>query len=241
MTLIIAHRGASAYAPENTMAAFELARRQGADMIELDVQPTADGRLVVFHDDTTERWDGRSRPVAACTLDELGRLDIGGERVPTLEEALAFAAETGIALNVELKAAGTGLRCAALLREHGVVEQVIISSFVAAALHELRAAAPEVRRAYLMGTDTRRPDVRARELWPFFALRSVGATAWHPYHGLPLVDWVIPLARRAGYKVNVWTVDDPARMRELAALGATGIITNRPDVGIATLRSAPPT
>ncbi|HMQ31750.1 MAG TPA: glycerophosphodiester phosphodiesterase [Chloroflexaceae bacterium] len=238
MTLIIAHRGASAYAPENTMAAFELARRQGADMIELDVQPTADGRLAVFHDDTTERWDGRPRPVAACSLAELGRLDIGGERVPALEEALAFAAETGIALNVELKAAGTATRCAALVREHGVVERVIVSSFLAVALQELRVAAPEVRRAYLMGTDTRRPDVRARELWPFLALQAVGAAAWHPYHDLPLLDRVIPLARRAGYQVNVWTVDDPARMRGLAAIGATGIITNRPDVGVTALRAA---
>lgn len=239
MTLIIAHRGASAYAPENTMAAFALAHSQGADMIELDVQPTADGRLAVFHDDTTERWDGRPRPVAECTLAELERLDIGGERVPALEEALAFAAETGIALNVELKATGMAARCAALLREFGVREQVVVSSFAVAALNELRAVAPEVRLGYLMGTDTRRPDVRARELWPFFALRAVGAAAWHPYHDLPLLDQVIPVARRAGYQVNVWTVDDPARMRALAAAGASGIITNVPDVGLAAIGRAP--
>ncbi|GAB4450107.1 MAG: glycerophosphodiester phosphodiesterase family protein [Chloroflexi bacterium OHK40] len=235
MPLIIAHRGASAEAPENTLAAFALAWRQGADMIELDVQPTADGRLAIFHDDTTERWDGRPRAVAACTLAELQQLDIGGERVPSLEEALSFAAETGIALNVELKAAGMGARCAALLREFGVVEQVIVSSFVPAALHELRVAAPAVRRAYLMGTDTYRPDVRVRELWPFLALRAVEAVAWHPYHDLPALDRVLPLVRRAGYQVNVWTVDDPARMRALAALGATGIITNRPALARATL------
>ncbi|NTU80743.1 MAG: glycerophosphodiester phosphodiesterase [Chloroflexales bacterium] len=235
MTLIIAHRGASAYAPENTLAAFALAHSQGAQMIELDVQPTADGRLAVFHDDTTERWDGQPRAVSSCTLAELGRLDIRGERVPALEEALAFAARTGIALNIELKTAGIGARCAALLREFGVVEQVLVSSFVAAALRELRAAAPEVRRAYLMGTDTRRPDVRARELWPFFALRSVEATAWHPYAELPLLDRVIPLVRRAGYQVHVWTVDSPERMRELAAAGASGIITNRPDLARAAL------
>jgi glycerophosphoryl diester phosphodiesterase len=230
LPLIVAHRGASAYAPENTMAAFELARRQGAAMIELDVQPTADGRLAVFHDDTTERWDGRPRPVAACTFAELQRLDIGGERVPALEDALAFAAETGIALNVELKTAGTGPRCAALLKEFGVAEQVVVSSFLPAALNELRAAAPEVRRGYLMGTDTYRLDVRARELWPFFALRAVDAAAWHPSHELPALDRVIPVVRRAGYQVNVWTVDDPARIRALAAAGASGIITNRPDV-----------
>jgi glycerophosphoryl diester phosphodiesterase len=230
MPLVIAHRGASAYAPENTLAAFELAHRQRADMIELDVQPTADGRLAVFHDDTTERWDGVRRAVSACTYAELQQLNIAGERVPALEDALAFAAETGIALNIELKTAGTAARCAALVKEFGVVEQVIVSSFVPAALHELRAAAPEIRRAYLMGTDTYRPDVRARESWPFLALKSVAAAAWHPSHQIPGLDLVIPIVRRAGYHVNVWTVDDPARMAALAAAGATGIITNRPDV-----------
>lgn len=237
MPLVIAHRGASAYAPENTLAAFALAHRQGAQMIELDVQPTADGALAIFHDDTTERWDGRPRPVEQCTLAELQALDIGGERVPTLEETLAFARETGIALNVELKQAGTGARCAELIRRFGAVEQVVVSSFVPAALHELRAAAPEIRRGYLMGIDSYRPDVRLRELWPFFALRSVAAAAWHPYCDLPMLAQVLPLVRRAGYEVNVWTVDDPALMRRLADLGATGIITNKPDLGVQALAS----
>jgi len=235
MTMVIAHRGASAYAPENTLAAFALAHRQGAAMIELDVQPTADGRLAIFHDDTTERWDGRRRPAAACTLAELQALDIGGERVPTLEDAFAFAREAGIALNVELKAAGTGARCAELVRAFGLAEQVIVSSFVPAALLELRAADPAIRRAYLMGTRTYRPDVRLRELWPLLSLRAVGAAAWHPSYELPQVFRVIPLVLRAGYAVNVWTVDDPATMRRLAALGVTGIITNKPDVALATL------
>lgn len=228
VTLIIAHRGASAEAPENTMAAFALAQRQGADMLELDVLPTCDGRLAVFHDETTERWDGRPRAVSACSLSELQQLDIGGERVPTLDEVLAFAAETGIALNIELKAAGMGVRCAELLREFRLGERVIVSSFYPAALHELRAVAPELRRAYLMGTRSYRPDIRAREFWPFFELRMVAASAWHPSDELPGLAQTLPLVRRAGYQVNVWTVDDPVRMRSLAAWGASGIITNRP-------------
>ncbi len=230
MTLVIAHRGASAYAPENTIAAFALAHRQGADMIELDVQPTADGALAIFHDDTTERWDGRPRPVGLCTLAELQALDIGGERVTTLEETLAFARETGIALNIELKTAGVGARCAALLRQYDMIEQTVVSSFVPVALSELAAADPAVRRGYLMGTDSYRPAIRARELWPFLALKAVAAAAWHPSYELPAVMRIIPLVRRAGYAVNVWTVDDPAQMRRLVAAGATGIITNKPDV-----------
>src|SRR5258705_1052837 len=91
MTRVIAHRGASAYAPENTLPAFELAARQGADMIELDVQRSADGVLVIFHDDTTERWDGRARLASACTLAELLALDIGGAEVAPLAETFGFS------------------------------------------------------------------------------------------------------------------------------------------------------
>ncbi|NWF79224.1 MAG: glycerophosphodiester phosphodiesterase [Chloroflexi bacterium] len=239
MPLIIAHRGASAYAPENTLAAFALAHQQGAELIELDVQPTADGRLAVFHDATTERWDGQPRPVTQCRFEDLRRLDIGGERVPALEEALAFARETGMGLNIELKATGMGARCAALVRAYAMVEQVIVSSFVAQALHEVRAVAPELARGYLMGSNSMRPDVRSRELWPFFALRAVAAVAWHPSYDLPAIDRILPLVRRAGYQVNVWTVDDPARMRALADLGATGIITNVPDVARQALSGTP--
>src|SRR5829696_6005747 len=122
MTLVIAHRGASAYAPENTMPAFELAVRQGADLIELDVQRSADGVLVVFHDDTTERWDGRRRLAAACSLAELRALDIGGERVATLAETCAFAREHGLRMNVELKGAGFSADVGQMLRAERVEE-----------------------------------------------------------------------------------------------------------------------
>jgi glycerophosphoryl diester phosphodiesterase len=230
MTRVIAHRGASAYAPENTIAAFALAHQQGADMIELDVQPTADGALAIFHDHTTERWDGQPRPVTQCTLADLQALDIGGERVPTLQEALSFSRETGIALNVELKTAGMARRCAALLRQFDLIEQTVVSSFVRAALDELLVIDPDVRLGYLMGTRSYRPDIRARELWPFFALKAIQAVAWHPTHELPGLLPIIPLVRRAGYAVNVWTVDDPELMRGLANAGASGIITNKPDL-----------
>ncbi len=230
MPLVIAHRGASAYAPENTIAAFELAVRQGADMIELDVQRSADGVLVVFHDETTERWDGQKRLATMCTLAELLALDIGGERVATLAEVCAFARERGVRLNVELKGAGFGADVARMLRAERIEELVLISSFVEAALHEFAAANPRIPRAYLMGTDTWRPDVRFREAWPFGALRRTGAVAWHPTAELPFIDMLVPRVRRAGYQVNVWTVDDPVTMRRLIGLSVDGIITNVPDV-----------
>ncbi len=233
--LIIAHRGASAEAPENTLAAFALAHRQQADMIELDLQLTADGEIVVFHDNDTARWNGRADPVARLTLAELRRLDIGGERAPTLAETLDWARSVGMPLNLELKRPGMAARCAQLLHEHRMADQVIVSSFYEQTLHELRAVAPAVARGYLMGIRSYRPDIRWREFWPFGALRRIAAAAWHPYQGLPGLDWVIPRVLQAGYQVNVWTVDDPVRLRQLAALGVSGLITNTPAAARAAL------
>jgi glycerophosphoryl diester phosphodiesterase len=230
MTLVIAHRGASAYAPENTLPAFELAARQGADMIELDVQRSADGVLVVFHDDTTERWDGRARLASACTLAELLALDIGGAKIATLAETCAFARERSMRMNVELKGAGFGAEVARMLRAERVEDLVLISSFEEAALAEFAAASPSVPRAYLMGTETYNPVVRVREGWPLRALRRTGSVAWHPSYELPMLTRSIPRVRRAGFQVNVWTVDDVQWMRKLVDLGVDGIITDTPDV-----------
>jgi glycerophosphoryl diester phosphodiesterase len=229
MTLVIAHRGASAHAPENTLRAFALAHEQGADMIELDVHASADGALVVFHDDTTERWDGRARAVADCTLAELQALDIGGERVPTLEETCAFARDAGIALNVELKQPDIVPGAVALLRRYGIARTTVISSFYPQALEALQRHAPDISAGFLMEADAYRPASGLRELWPLPHLRAVGARAWHPPFKMPLLARVLPAVRRAGYAVNVWTVDDPTVARQLAALGASGIITNAPD------------
>lgn len=230
MTLVIAHRGASAYAPENTLCAFELAARQGADMCELDVQRTADGALVVFHDDTTERWEVRGRPVTRCTLADLRQLDIGGERVATLAEVCAFARERGMQLNIELKARGIGADVVRLIRSERVADQTLISSFWDEALAEVATVAPDLPRALLMGIPTFRPDVRLRESWPFLDLKRVGAVAWHPAWQIPLLDHVLPIVRRAGYRVHVWTVNDPDEMRRFLRLGVDGIITDTPDV-----------
>ncbi|GIW00167.1 glycerophosphodiester phosphodiesterase family protein [Roseiflexus sp.] len=230
MTLVIAHRGASAYAPENTMRAFELAARQGADMCELDVQRTADGVLVVFHDDTTARWETKGRPVTHCTLADLQQIDIGGERVATLAEVCVFARERGMQLNVELKARGIGADVVRLLRNEQVIDQTLISSFWDEALAEIAAIDPDLPRALLMGIPTFRPDVRLRESWPFLELKRIGAVAWHPACQIPLLDHVLPIVRRAGYRVHVWTVNDPDEMRRFLRVGVDGIITDTPDV-----------
>lgn len=230
MTLVIAHRGASAYAPENTMPAFELAVRQGADMIEFDVQRSADGVLVVFHDDTTERWDGKKRMMIDCTLAELQQININGAQIPTLAEVCSFAREHRLRMNVELKQLGIGAAVAQLLREERVEDLVLISSFARQALDEAALACPHIPRAYLMGNNTLRPTIRFRESWPLLALKEAGVQAWHPTYQIPFAFRVIPVVRRAGYKVNVWTVNDEVAMARLVGLNVDGIITDKPDV-----------
>ncbi len=226
--LVIAHRGASGEAPENTMRAFELARSQGADMVELDVRVTADGRLVVFHDETTERFNGRPSAIAQLSAAELGGVRVGGEPVPQLAEVFTWARDTGMRVNVELKVRGAEQALVDLLRRYDLFEQVIVSSFVPADLVALRAIAPEVRRGALMGMRSASPAVRLREAWPGPWLRRLGATAWHPTYRLPLLRRMVPRVRRSGYRVNVWTVNEPDTMRRLLALGVDGIITDYP-------------
>jgi glycerophosphoryl diester phosphodiesterase len=230
MTLVIAHRGASAYAPENTMPAFELAVKLRADMLELDVQRSADGVLVCFHDFTTERWNGQQRPATDCTLAELQQLDIGGARVATLAEVCSFVRETGVRVNVEIKGLGIGEDIARLLHEERVEEQILFSSFSTVALWEIEQAAPHIPRAYLMGTRTLRPVVRMRESWPFRALRRANCAAWHPVYQIPLLRRIVPRVQRAGFMVNVWTVNEVPIMERLLQLGVDGIITDVPDV-----------
>jgi glycerophosphoryl diester phosphodiesterase len=228
--LIIAHRGASAAAPENTLAAFALACQQGADMLELDVQRCADGTPVVFHDATTERWNGEPRPLAACTLAEVRALDIGGEQVPTLAEVLAFAREQGVALNVELKGLDSSAAVVTLVQQYGLHEQVLLSAFDPRPLLQVRAYAPQLARGALLSYPPPNHALRLAGSWPmlYMYLRWLGVQAWHPPHTLPRLRRWLPLLRRAGYRVNVWTVDDPQRIRQLAAWGASGIITNDP-------------
>lgn len=230
--LVWGHRGASAAAPENTMAAFALALRMGVDGIELDARLCGSGEVVVFHDPTLERTTGAQGVVAGTPWSVLRGLDAGGgERVPLLADVLA---ETRCLLNVELKCPGLddgGLTAAALraIRDAGAQERVLLSSFNPACL--FRARSSGLARAHVF--DGRSP-------WP---LRSalvaplVGAAVLHPAAELA-TDEAVARWRRRGYLVNCWTVDDPAEARRLAAAGATGIITNAPDVVLAAVGSS---
>ncbi len=228
---IIAHRGASARAPENTLAALALARRLGADEAEVDARLCGTGEVVVFHDAELDRLTGERGLVARAPLARLRALRVlGAEPIPTLEEVLRFP-ERPPGLVVELKTdrwhgIGVARRVAPLLRETGALERgpVVVSSFNPLALALLRGAAPEIPRALLVEAAAPRP---RRDLW-FRRLAAPGE--------LHLEASSIDRARveRAGIPVVAWTVNDPVEARRLQACGVAGIITDAPD----TIREA---
>jgi glycerophosphoryl diester phosphodiesterase len=223
--LVIAHRGASAHRPENTMPAFELAIEQHADMIETDLHRTRDGAVVVTHDEELAGLGGRGE-IADATLAAVRALDAGGgARVPTLDELLD-ACGARIPFNLELKkgtrAEYDGLEAIAIeaVRSRGIAGRTLFSSFYDPVLARLRALAPEARIGLLISR--KYPvDVVARA-------RALGAEAIHPER--LLVDAaLVDAAHDAGLAVYVFTVDDAAEMRRLLDLGVDGLFTNHPD------------
>jgi glycerophosphoryl diester phosphodiesterase len=154
---IVGHRGAAAYAPENTMASFEKARELGVDMVEFDVHLTADGRCVVIHDETVDRTTDGSGPVGTKTFAELRELDAGdGQRIPSLDELLEWAHDVGMPLSVELKHpnvctsspyVGLEERVLELLRRHDLIDRCFVHSYHHAAARRIKELAPEVTTA----------------------------------------------------------------------------------------------
>jgi glycerophosphoryl diester phosphodiesterase len=244
--LILGHRGASRDAPENTHAAFRLALEQGADGVELDVWRCASGEVVVIHDVDTARTapGGPARDVRRSTWRELRTADVGawagarwtGERIPLLAEVLE--ALPSALVNVELKSARApdprlALAVARVIAAARAAERCLVSSFDPLLLAAFRASAPGVRTGALFAADQA---WRAREA---IGTRLVCAAAVHPHR--TLVDDVRLRGWRARrLAVNVWTVDAPAELSRLAALGVDGLITNRPAVARATLDAGRP-
>jgi glycerophosphoryl diester phosphodiesterase len=228
---VIAHRGASGLRPENTLAAFELARTLGADGLEFDLQLSADGVPVVHHDPTLERTTNLRGPVNHRTAAELARADAGGgEHVPTL--AVVLEATGDLPLLIELKTPGIAGPLVAAIRRAGAEGRVALASFHPAALAPLRgsglplgATRPEIARAW----------AAAALGWP------AGDVAWQ-FYAVPdryrdrlkvPTRRFVARARRQGCPVHVWTVDEPARAVALWRDGVAGIVTNRPDLILA--------
>jgi glycerophosphoryl diester phosphodiesterase len=237
--LVLAHRGASHDAPENTLAAFALARKMGADGVELDTSLTRDGVPVVIHDLNLDKTTNGQGLVQALDLKAIKALDAGshfsadfkGEQVPTLDEVFE-ALGTDVLVNVELKTESwrdNGLESAVykVIRKHNH-QRILISSFNPFALRRMRALAPDIPMGYLYAPDE---PIYLRKGWFMIGVRH---EAKHPHHSMinaAFMAW----ARANRYRVNTWTVDDPARMRELRGLGVDAIFTNRPDVALREL------
>ena len=236
---VVAHRGASAVAPENTLAAVREAVHRGADAVEFDVRRSRDGVLVLCHDDTVDRTtDARCAlpgrgpwRVADLTLDELRRLDAGtwrdpsyaGEPVPTLAQALELLRPTGVSALVELKSPSDHPATVPdlvedLTRTRLVPERITVQSFDADAVLAFRRRMPTVRAGVLLRRATRS---RIRELAGWADLVNVH----HQWLGTRTLHEV----RAHGLDCYTWTVNQPAALRRMLALGVDGIVTDHPE------------
>ncbi len=232
--LIIAHRGSSATAPENTLAAFQLAAEQEADAIELDVDLTRDGHVIVMHDATIDRTtDGHGR-VADLTLDEVRRADAGawkdaafkGEHVPLLEEVFEAVGQR-LLINVEIKdmsLLGTGVEAqvAALIEKYDLLDRVILSSFNPLALRRAKYVNPRLACGLLVAPDL---PIFLRAAW--LAPLVPGLNARHPHHA-QVNKTVVDHFHAQGLVVNVWTVNQAGTARAMVQAGVDGLIGDDP-------------
>jgi glycerophosphoryl diester phosphodiesterase len=230
--LVVAHRGASRVAPENTLAAFREALERGADAIELDVQRTSDGHLIILHDATLERTTDGQGQMAHHSLAALKKLDAGrwfderfaGERLPTLEEAAATI-DKRAGLFVEIKQGpvfdeGIETAIAGVIRESGLVEWCEVSSFDHSSVRRMKTLLPAVPGGILYD---------AMLIDPFAAARLAQADALHP--GWPMVTPdLVKEAHRRGLAVAVWTVNEEDAIAQLADMGIDAFVTDVPDV-----------
>lgn len=239
MTRVFAHRGLSGSYPENTMLAFEKALETGCDGMELDVQLTSDGELVVMHDETVDRTTGAAGRVRDLSLEELRRLDasagftgaFGRNAVPTLDEYFDLVDSAAIVTNIELKNGiypypGIERMVADAVKSRGLEDRIILSSFNHQSILECRRLAPKIETAFILSC------------WLIGAgayCRANGGDYVNPRHVFLTPDNVAEL-RNSGTRAQAWTVDDPAEAVRLAALGVDSIITNKPDTILAALR-----
>jgi glycerophosphoryl diester phosphodiesterase len=241
VTFVVAHRGASRRAPENTVEGFRLAVELGADAVELDVHLTSDGQLAVIHDETLERTTGRPGRVAEMTMDAIREADAGatfspaaeehpfagrGLTVPTLGEVLDWLpADIGLVIEVKPRAAADAV--VAAVSEHAVRsdERLTVISFDEAAIERVRELDPWIRTGYLL--------VPSQPIEP--------ALVWATEHGhLGVLPYEVDLgldplpilaqARAYGREVGCYVVNDPERMQHLAACRLWGFVTDQPDV-----------
>jgi glycerophosphoryl diester phosphodiesterase len=228
--VIFAHRGASKYAPENTMAAFRLACSQGAPAIELDTMLTRDGVPVVIHDDTLDRTTNAGGRVRDMTLSEIRRVDAGvrfsekfkGEAIPTLEEVL-FEFKDKLLINIELKNYQTlmddlPIKVAEIVGKLDDLDSVLFSSFQPLNLIRIRKTMPKARVALLV-EDGFWWRILASHVFKFISPEFI-----HPYRSY-INNAYLKKEHRAGRRVNSWTIDDPNEAKNFIEEGINGLIT----------------
>lgn len=230
---VIAHRGFSSRAPENTLAAVRQAIAVGADMVEVDVTVTADGHVICLHDDTLDRTTDGSGRAAETTLAEIRRLDAGswfspeyaGERVPTLAEVLDTV-RNRILINVEIKpeAVGHGVvpRVAELIVAHGMTGDVMVSSFSPEALRRMKTTEPAIVTACLFNDELH----AGRD--PLEILQETGARGFN-LSARQVTPDIVERCHRHGVPVAVYTVNRRRQMRRLVAMGVDAIFTDHPE------------
>jgi glycerophosphoryl diester phosphodiesterase len=244
---VVGHRGAASGAPENTLESLRLAAAEGARMVEFDVKLTADGALVLMHDDTLDRTTSGRGAVARASLAEIRALDAGswfaeswtGTRVPTLEEAIPVLDECGLAANIEIKPCPgreveTALAVVRTLSQSWPAAPArgacLLSSFERASLSAARDAAPGIPRGLLPWGKPADWSAAARTL--ACATVHCAATDMTP-------EWAAEI-RRLGYGLAVYTVNDPALAARLQDWGVDSIITDRPGALAAAGRGSGP-
>ncbi len=235
-----AHRGASGYAPENTLPSFEKAVEQHADGIELDVQMTKDGKLVVIHDETIDRVCGQSGYVRDYTWRELQQIncnqtfpEYGTQRIPLLREVLELIQPTDLTVNIELKTGvifyeGIEEQTIQLVRDCGMSQRVIYSSFNHYSARKVRQIDPQARVGLLHEDGIyEAPEYAAR----------LGVQALHPAAWNLQYPGYVEQAQQNGLDINVWTVNERAQMEQMCRYGVHAIITNYPDVALDVVTS----
>jgi glycerophosphoryl diester phosphodiesterase len=233
--LVFAHRGGSALAPENTIAAFDNAVALGADGLELDVHFSHDGAVVVHHDRTLSRTTALRGPIADRTADELRRAD-----VPSLAEVVARYRDVRIIVEMKVNRAELAAATLDVLRRADAVERICLGSFGWRVLHAARALEPRV------ATSAAREEVRwaLYRSWCRWPVSRVAYAGYQVPERSGLTRVVSPQfvegAHRAGLGVQVWTVDTEEDARRLMAWGVDALITDRPDRIVPLVRSSPP-
>jgi len=226
--VVTSHRGAGSLEPENTLRAIRRAIALGVDQIEIDVQLTKDGHLILMHDPTVDRTTNGSGKIAELTYAEIRRLDAGsGECVPTLDEALALINDKVI-LQIELKGKGTAQPTVSAVMNAGKEDHVVLTSFMHQELKDAHRLNPRLRLGALWGRlpvdvmqQTKQLDVEALHIWHEFVDQHL-----------------VTEAHAHGLLVRAWNTSKEEDMRRLITLGVDAIGSDRPDVLIAVCRQA---